>query len=219
MMMSEMHTLHLSVERTARVLTLGGGSPALQSVWIACHGYGQLAAHFMRHFQSIASEERLIVAPEGLSRFYLSGTEGHIGASWMTREDRLSEIQDYIGYLDRLWEYLQSNYPIENAKITILGFSQGCATACRWVHHSPVPCQRLLLWGGGIPPDVVESDNSRLRKLPLTVVIGDNDPYLTPERVESELKKYAAAGFKIELCRFAGGHTIDKAVLETFIDL
>src|ERR1051325_10016453 len=49
---------------------------------------------------------RRLVAPEGLSRFYLSerATERRVGASWMTREDRLAEIADYLGYLDAVYD-------------------------------------------------------------------------------------------------------------------
>jgi hypothetical protein len=46
------------------------------------------------------------VAPEGLSRFYFEGgfhgPGSKVGATWMTREDRLAKIEDYVGYLDAL---------------------------------------------------------------------------------------------------------------------
>ena len=40
--------LHLTVPRTARYWTLGEPGPGLRQVWIACHGYGQLAARQRR---------------------------------------------------------------------------------------------------------------------------------------------------------------------------
>ena len=36
------------------------------------------------------------MAPEGLSRFYLEGFSGKVGATWMTREDRLNDIDNYL---------------------------------------------------------------------------------------------------------------------------
>src|SRR3712207_7068610 len=58
---------HLTVPRTARFWTLGPAAPnadgvaAVRDVWIACHGYGQLAGEFR-------SEEH---TPELQSRQYL----------------------------------------------------------------------------------------------------------------------------------------------------
>src|SRR2546425_9676771 len=84
--------------------TLFPYTPLFRSV---CHGSGQLAARSLRHFEPLADGTRLVVAPEALSRFYLEDTtvpakERKVGATWMTRENRLSEIDDYVRYLDAL---------------------------------------------------------------------------------------------------------------------
>ena len=64
----------LEVPRTARYYTVGDRGTA-RSVWLAVHGYGQLAGYFARHFAPHA-EGRLVVAPEALSRFYVGRAEG-----------------------------------------------------------------------------------------------------------------------------------------------
>src|SRR2546427_10238453 len=127
---------HLSVARTARYFTLGEISPGVREVWFVCHGYGQLAGRFLRHFEPLADGTRLLVAPEALSRFYLEGTTGPArerkgGATWMTSEDRLSEIDDYVRYLDAL--HAEGFARVERGAVTrpLLGFSQAPATACR----------------------------------------------------------------------------------------
>src|ERR671933_2286542 len=103
---------HLTVTRTARYVTLGDVHDSLRQVWFVCHGYGQLAARFLRHFEDLNDGHRLIVAPEALSRFYVESGPGTrhadvpVGATWMTREDRLSEIADYVSYLDGLYAQL-----------------------------------------------------------------------------------------------------------------
>src|SRR5881409_4124826 len=101
-----MHEHHLSVSRTARYFTLGESSRAVGEVWFACHGYGQLAARFLEKLRVLDDGTRYLVAPEGLSRFYLTErtTERRVGASWMTREDRLAEIADYVRYLDAVYD-------------------------------------------------------------------------------------------------------------------
>src|SRR5947199_8438332 len=101
-----MHEHHLSVSRTARYFTLGAASAAVAEVWFACHGYGQLAARFLEKLRVRDDGTRYVVAPEGLSRFYFSETptERRVGASWMTREDRLVEIADYVQYLGAVYQ-------------------------------------------------------------------------------------------------------------------
>ena len=78
----------------------------------------------------LSQEELCIAAPEGLSRFYIRGTDGRVGASWMTRDERLSDIEDHISYLNHWWSSL--GVP-SDAEIVVLGFSQGVATAARWL--------------------------------------------------------------------------------------
>src|SRR3989454_9529410 len=92
---------HLSVTRTARYFTLGDPSGGVAEVWFVCHGYGQLAGRFLRHFEPLADGTRLLVAPEALSRFYLEdmtvpAREREVRRAWIPREDRLSGIDDYV---------------------------------------------------------------------------------------------------------------------------
>ena len=76
------------------------------------------------------------MAPEGLSRFYLDAGAGKVGASWMTKEDRAHEIEDYLSYLEQVRAAIIPPVPL-----TILGFSQGVATAARWaVATAPRRC-------------------------------------------------------------------------------
>ena len=96
----------ITTARTARCHTAGPEDGPAREVWLVCHGYGQLASRFIRHFAPLADGTRLIVVPEALSRFYLDhpakagSTHARVGASWMTREDREAEIADQVEYLD-----------------------------------------------------------------------------------------------------------------------
>ena len=62
---------HIAVTRSARYFTLGQAGTGITDVWFACHGYGQLAADFVKEFECIDAPERLVVVPEALSRFYI----------------------------------------------------------------------------------------------------------------------------------------------------
>jgi hypothetical protein len=67
----ERRTVRLQVRRTARVVMLGTPSAATRQVWLACHGYGQLAASFADSLNALRSPERVVVVPEALNRYYL----------------------------------------------------------------------------------------------------------------------------------------------------
>jgi predicted esterase len=202
---------HFSTPRSARYFTLGSAEEAAD-LWFVCHGYGQLASRFLERFRVVEAERRCIVAPEGLSRFYLteSPTERRVGASWMTREDRLHEIDDYVRYLDGVYTKVVPR----DARVTALGFSQGTATVCRWAGLGASRIDRLIVWGGEVPPDL---DLKRLRVPTLTLVYGTRDEFFTPKIIaatESRLREYEIL---YELVPFDGGHEIDEATLRRLL--
>jgi predicted esterase len=199
------HTL--ATARTARYFTLGPPEHAAE-IWFVCHGYGQLAARFLERFRALEAESRCIVAPEGLSRFYLtdSPAERRVGASWMTREDRLHEIDDYVRYLDAVYRAVTP----ATAQVTALGFSQGTATVCRWAALGSARLDRLILWGGEVPPDL---DLKRLRVRDLALVYGTRDQFFTPKIMAENEKRLREQGIHYELISFEGAHELDEPTL------
>src|SRR5213596_3914967 len=162
---------HFSTPRSARYFTLGSPEHAAE-VWFVCHGYGQLASRFLERFRPIESERRCIVAPEGLSRFYLTErpAERRVGASWMTREDRLHEIDDYVRYLDALYREVLGRVEGPAARVAALGFSQGTATVSRWAALGQSRLHHVVLWGGELPPDLdLAASRDRLRDVHFTL--------------------------------------------------
>lgn len=206
----------VTVERSARVYTLGDAQAG--DVWVVLHGYGQLAARFITHFAVIAVPERLVVAPEALNRFYFElprvggppAAERRVGTTWMTREDREAEIADYVAYLDRMLPVVAPNA----RNVTLLGFSQGVATACRWAALGSTPVQRLILWAGPIPPDLdLQLLANRLGDVRVDFVIGERDPIGVGGELEKQLDALEQAGIRSEVTQFQGGHTLDAGVL------
>ncbi len=210
---------HLRVNRTARYHVLGDGGSAVREIWIALHGYGQLAGRFLRHFQAIEHPARLIVAPEALSRFYLDttlphGPDARIGATWMTREDRDSEIADYVEYLDTLAARLLAGRDRTRIRLVAFGFSQGVATAVRWLALGSTPVDRFIAWSGSMPHDLdVAAFRDRLGAPPVAYVFGDQDPLFESARIGQQTDALRAAGVAFDLVRFPGGHTMHAETL------
>jgi predicted esterase len=195
---------------------MGSFDASLSEVWIVCHGQGQLASRFLARFIPIEREDRLIVAPEGLSRYYLAPPQGGshppntpVGATWMTSEDRECEIEDYVGYLDLLHDEIFSVVRRESVRLWVLGFSQGTATVARWVARGKVDPDRVVLWAGLLPPELTTKDAAVLtRRAPLTVVLGRHDDFAKPELVVAQESRLKDLGLSHETIRFDGGHEI-----------
>ena len=201
-----MQTFRLTVAKSARVFTLGPPAATADKVLFALHGYGQLPEFFLRKFQAAADAGWAIIAPEGLHRFYVEGTSGRVGASWMTREDRDADIADYLAYLDQVADAFPTR---PGSRRVLLGFSQGVATATRWAAAGGGPFEQLILWAGVFPPDVdLGPDANRLRDMPLACVLGDADPFFGVGLLEETDARLQAAGLAASTYRFSGGHAI-----------
>lgn len=216
---------HLNVTRTARYVTLGNPAGAVDEVWFVCHGYADLAPSFAQYFTVLDNGCRYVVAPEALSRFYLErpaimhGPGAKIGASWMTREDRMNEISDYVAYLDSLYKHVIQTVGGGLVRVRLLGFSQGAATVCRWIELGAVEAHHLILWGGFVPPELGLDGNTRLGKLKLSIVAGDADAMADKERMAQEEARLESSGLDYQIIRFEGGHHLDKKVLSELASL
>jgi predicted esterase len=205
-----MKKINIKTTKTARYFILGNLSDSTEEVLIVLHGYAQLAHYFIKKFNFLSNKKRVILAPEGLSKFYWQGMNGRVVASWMTKEDRQNEIKDQITYLDKIYLTIKKKSP--EATITVLGFSQGTATLCRWLAASEYKVQRILLWAGGIPEEVMESPF--IQHTHFEIIIGDQDEFIPKEHIEIMEKSFNENGISFDLTLFEGKHSIDSDVLK-----
>ena len=136
------------VSKTMRYFTIGDINKADKLIYVL-HGYGQLASYFLKSFEKL-SDSYLIIAPEGMHRFYLNGTSGRVGASWMTKEAREIDIFENTQNLNKL----NNTFDKKFKKTIILGFSQGGATAARWFFNNSKKFDQLILWASVFPPEI-----------------------------------------------------------------
>ncbi|BDS13676.1 alpha/beta hydrolase [Aureispira anguillae] len=203
--------------RTAHYYTLGHPSPKIKKFFLVFHGYGQLASRFIHKFDDLG-EDCLIVAPEGFSRFYWNEAKGIVGASWMTKADRLSEIEDYCNYIEHLYFHYK-NQLSEEVEINILGFSQGGATALRWIERNRPQFDNLILWGAGFPTDLTYLPMEKyLAHKKLYVVYGRQDEYLSSKRLQEQQAFTKAQKLNFKMIWFEGKHVINRTVLQDLVD-
>jgi predicted esterase len=207
--MSEIQEFKLSVSKKMRYYTMGNFEKA-DILLIALHGFGQLSKFFIKKFEFLP-ENYLILAPEGMHRFYLQGNSGRVGASWMTKEARELDIEENTIGLKTLLEKVKNEKQF--SKIILLGFSQGGATAARWYFSDAIQFNHLILWASVFPPDLekplleINSKNY--------FVLGNKDEYYTEEQQLSEIAAYKEIGFNT--IYFEGKHDIHQETLSELL--
>lgn len=209
-------TTYLRVQRTARVVLLGVPGPGVRELWICCHGYSQLAPDFARDLSALAAPDRLVVVPEALNRYYrddrggVHGPDHPVGATWMTREERQHEIDDYCAYLDDVYQHFAPRLADLEA-VSALGFSQGSQTVARWVARTAHRVDHVILWGAGLPQEIVPAPGM-LGGARLTLVAGESDSFAAGG-IDELAGELAAAGVACRVERFGGGHRLDDRTL------
>ena len=213
-----MHQHEVTFRFKARYYKLGEINSSTKQVWFVIHGYGQLAQYFITKFKVLKEHNICVIAPEGLSRFYLENFQAgsgrandRVGATWMTKENRLMDIENYIHYLNTIYDQEAGN---STTPVTVVGFSQGSATASRWALDGHIQFTRLILWAGIFPPDM-DFKNGRkiLKNKDILLVYGKQDPFLNDVRF-SEMKNLTEKlQTEAKEISFAGGHEIDETTL------
>jgi len=222
--MQPLTPIHLPVVKTARYYQIGTPNPAIRDVWVVLHGFSQLAAEFALPFQHLAADSRLIVVPEGLSRFYLDTRPGHSGASkvgalWLTREDRETEIVDIVNYLDRLYERIleelaKHGVARDRIRVHALGFSQGGPAASRWAARGSAVIDHLVPWAHAIPQDVnLRALAERRPRLTIDMIYGTRDRFIGEDAVEEQRAVLESGGVPYEMRPFNGGHALSLTML------
>lgn len=207
----------------ARYYTTGTLDANTKKIWLVLHGYGQLAKFFLKKFSVLADAGVYVIAPEGLSKFYLEDVtsraqsgNNRVGATWMTREYRLADIENYIAYLNHIYN---KEVPDDfQGEITLLGFSQGAATATRWAIEGSLSFHQLIVWAGVLPSDMnFEKAHEMLKDKKVIEVFGKQDPYLTDERLKEVTTLNHRLQLHPQIIEFEGGHEINEHVLRNLV--
>ena len=213
--------------RTGRYAVIGADPADARRIWFALHGYGQLAPRFLRPFEGIVPPDTCVVAPEGLSRFYMDMPRvdgGHlqrVGATWMTREARELDIADTMRWLDVVHDEVMASSSARGslASCGILAFSQGVATAMRWVAHGTVRPATFVAWAGGLAHDVnKERFAEQMSEATVVLVAGDRDGFATAEARTAILQGFKEYKPSAREILFPGEHHLDPGVLAMLMD-
>ena len=213
-----MQELQITFNFKARYFKLGEINESTKGVWFVLHGYGQLAQYFLIKFKPLLTQNICVIAPEGLSRFYLEDVNtrnqtgnNRVGATWMTKENRLVDIENYLQFLNSVYK---TEIGSSATPVTLLGFSQGAATASRWAAQNLVAYNSLVLWSGIFPNDMdFEKSREVLKTKQVHQVYGSKDPFLTDARIGEMRGLAEKLGVNSSPIMFDGGHEIHEETL------
>ncbi|NNE02540.1 MAG: esterase [Eudoraea sp.] len=187
-----------------------------KNIWIVFHGIGYLSKYFLRHFDELNEDENYIIAPQAPSKYYLNGQYKHVGASWLTKEQTTQEIANVMSYIDHVIE--NEDLPA-NCKIIVFGYSQGVSIAARWVAKRKIQCDHLILYGGGLPRELMPEQFLFLKnKCQVKFLVGNKDEFIQEERLTLEKKRieelfHGDAHLQI----YEGGHELQKKLINTLL--
>jgi len=209
---------HIKVTRTARYYTIGEINKNTKRVWIVLHGHKMLAGDFIKTFEKLAASGDYIIAPEALSRLYVKGDSGNVGANWMTKEDRDSEISDYVNYLEELYEKEIAPYKKDfSFDINALGFSQGAATLSRWLAYGKSKINQAIFWCGNLAHDVDYSKSEQFKNTSVYLVFGNKDKYYPADFYKTQIELLQEHGIEPKYYIFNGGHEVRVEVIREAI--
>jgi predicted esterase len=217
-----MSAQHIDFSFRGRYYKTGELTASTRQLWFVLHGYAQLAQHFIKKFAALEEHNICVIAPEGLSRFYLEPLsnrmqtgDSRVGATWMTKEDRQTDIDNYLTYLNAIYRHETAHVAVP---VTVLGFSQGAATASRWIADGQVNADRFILWAGILPPDMnFEAGREALKGKQTYMVYGTEDPYLNDSRFAELDVLTEKLGIRPQRIIFAGQHEMHTPTLLRFV--
>ena len=213
-----MEKKNISISKKARYFQLGKISEQTKTIWFVFHGYGMLSQYFIKKFKNLENNQTVIISPEALSKFYIGKNYDRVGASWITKEDKINDIDDNNNYLNSLFQSTTKNINLNSINIHVLGFSQGGATACRWILNSSIKINSLALWGADIPIDCLSENNrGKWNQFKTTLIVGKRDEFISDENKKEFTKILNAYNLDYELIEYNGTHKIIEEVLIDYI--
>ena len=210
-----MQSKHIIVNKRARYYQIGEANSSIKKVWMVFHGYAMLSEFFIKKFEILNDGETLIIAPEALNRFYITEDFSRVGASWMTKLERENDIIENNQYIESLFQKVTKDIGHSNFQLNVLGFSQGSATACRWIFSANNKVNNFIVWAGDIPKDSLTAENkSKWNSLNIFLVFGTKDPLITTDLSLKFQKRISEYKLNFDLVEYDGDHRIFPKVLK-----
>ena len=204
----------ISYQTTNSYSSLNTLTASTKNVWFVWHGIGYLSKYFLKYFRHLNADENYIIAPQAPSKYYLNSEYRHVGASWLTKENTITETENIVNYADAVLE--AENIP-KDKNLIVLGYSQGVSIAMRYVAKRKLHCKQLVLLSGGVPKELT-ADDFKFLNAKVSFIYGDKDNYLNKERLTYEINRAKALfGNDFNTISFKGKHEVNIDIINELV--
>jgi predicted esterase len=204
----------ISYTTTNSYSTLNSLTSKTKNVWFVCHGMGYLSRYFIRYFKDLNPKENYIITPQAQGKYYIPPKFKHVGASWLTKENTISETENVMQYFDAV---LEAEQLPKGVSLIVLGYSQGVSVTMRYVAKRQLQCSQLVIMSGGIPKELTVKDFKFLNAK-VSLIYGTEDEYLNEERMKHELNRVNELfGNIVNIIPFEGKHIVNVELINDLI--
>jgi phospholipase/carboxylesterase len=193
----------------------GAPPTAATAAVVTCHGRGDSASHFLRLADEFHHHGAMYLAPEAAGRAWYPGPPD------APAERREPWISSAFRLLDRALE-IAADAGVPRRRVVFVGFSQGASVAAEYVAtHAERYGGLAALAGGLLGPDPAgNSCDGTLDGTPVFLGCGEDDPHVTPERIEASAAAFRALDADATAETYAGlGHAINDAEIAAVDEL
>lgn len=194
------------------VIAHPGGTEPLPTV-IALHGHGAHGQDLIGLAPHLAGGRALWICPQ--AEFALE--PGYYGFTWFRRDpgtgQRASDepertLEVVRGFIDEAY----ARYPVDPARVVLLGFSQGGSLAYRLALGDPKRFVGLAALSTSLAADQAEAlkPAEGRAELPVLVQHGLEDPMISVDRARESRDRLQALGVTPEYREYAMGHAIGQ---------
>ncbi len=190
---------------------------------VGLHGYGDNGENFAALFARREIEAPFIYCvPEapyafsGGSRVAMSWGFGGPGVPLAAELRSALLAEEYILEVVRA---VKREYPVDEQKVFVLGFSQGASMAFRMgLRHSDVFSAAIPVGGWLVPGEFTPAQMARARKESLIFVChSPEDRMVTFDACERAIEFLDQAGIRHSLLRYEGGHSLPVNLLKRIV--
>ncbi|HLH75831.1 MAG TPA: alpha/beta fold hydrolase [Candidatus Binataceae bacterium] len=189
-----------------------GPFPAL----IAFHGRGGNALDMLSLAPYVCSGHFLTICPQGQLEIPLGDGTGH---AWFEFTPGLQlsaqDLDSAAEAGDRFLDAVARRYPIDLARLVLLGFSQGGVMAYNLAVRHPERFAAIAGLSTRFPPELAAraGDREALARLPVLVQHGRNDRVIEFDRAQQSIENLRTLGAQPLLQEYDCGHEVSGRAL------